>query len=393
MSKRGNGTGSIQQRGSKYVVILTLGKDEMGKQKRTSRRFPTLEQAQRYLEEQTTPPASGGATTGNEAILAINLQTSVLDYLQEWLRLRQSHIRIKTHQEYHRIIDLHLKSSLLADVTLGSLTPLHLERLLLGEITAGKTVKHARCVLRTLKAALNQAVDWNLLSFNPVLRVKAPRVSHQKMQVWTADEVRTFLDCCKVEKPRLYALFYLALTTGLRRGELLGLHWQEVDLDRQEVQVKFSLVQCGARAVLGDPKTHASYRRISLSADTVQVLKSHLVMQEQEEKHWKDLLLEEESLLFPSIRGGFQLPSNLIKVFHKLIGLAGVPRIRLHDLRHTAASLLVRQGVPIKVVAERLGHQDASMTLRVYTHVYEEQRKEAALTLNDLLKDPAKQIR
>ncbi|WP_146891593.1 tyrosine-type recombinase/integrase, partial [Deinococcus cellulosilyticus] len=314
MSKRGNGTGSIQQRGSKYVVILTLGKDELGKQKRTSKRFPTLEQAQRYLEEQTTPPASGEATTGNEAIPAINLQTCVLDYLEEWLRLRQPHIKIKTHQEYHRIIDLHLKSSLLADVTLGNLTPLHLERLLLSEITAGKTVKHARCVLRTLKAAFNQAVDWNLLSFNPILRVKAPRVPHQKMQVWTADEVRTFLDCCKVEKPRLYALFYLALTTGLRRGELLGLHWQEVDLDRQELQVKFSLVQCGARAVLGDPKTQASHRRITLSADTVQVLKSHLVLQKQEEKHWKDLLLEEESLLFPSTRGGFQLPSNLIKV-------------------------------------------------------------------------------
>ncbi|MFC5601630.1 tyrosine-type recombinase/integrase [Deinococcus cellulosilyticus] len=80
-------------------------------------------------------------------------------------------------------------------------------------------------------------------------------------------------------------------------------------------------------------------------------------------------------------------------MFHKLIGLAGVPRIRLHDLRHTSASLLVRQGIPIKVVAERLGHQDASLTLRIYTHVYEEQRKEAALTLNDLLKDTAKQVR
>ncbi|UBV44809.1 site-specific integrase (plasmid) [Deinococcus taeanensis] len=193
------------------------------------------------------------------------------------------------------------------------------------------------------------------------------------------------MDHCKKTHPRWYALFYLALTTGMRRGELLGLRWQDLGLESGEVRIRQSLVQSGSRAVLNEPKTSASRRRILLSADTIDVLRAHQTRQGQELSRWKARSPIEMDLVFPSTVGRFQLPSILVKIFHRLVREAGLPDIRIHDLRHTCASLLVRQGVPIKAVAERLGHQDASLTMRVYTHVYDDQRRAAALSLDDLL--------
>lgn len=243
--------------------------------------------------------------------------------------------------------------------------------------------------LRLVKLTLSQAVDWGLLAFNPAARVRAPRRPRAVLQVWTPAEASIFLRTCQGYQPRLYALFYLALTTGLRRGELLGLHWHDIDLDRGELFVRGSVVQCGARAVLSEPKTPSSCRCVLLSPDTVMVLRAHHVQQAHEQRQWKLCTPAETGLVFPSTVGRFQLPCTLVKIFHKLTKLAGVRRIRFHDLRHTAASLLVRQGVPIKAVAERLGHADASITMRVYTHVYEEQRRQAALPLAELLSDVA----
>lgn len=130
-----------------------------------------------------------------------------------------------------------------------------------------------------------------------------------------------------------------------------------------------------------------SRRRLLLAPETVTVLRKHREDQHVGQGRWKTRSEQEEDLVFPSSVGRFQLPCTLVRLFHKLIILAGVPRIRFHDLRHTVASLLVRRGVPIKAVAERLGHTDASLTLRVYTQVDEEQRRFPALSLQMLLSD------
>lgn len=382
MPKRGNGKGSLQQRGEKWLARYTLGRDEQGRQRRLARSFERLEDAQAWLEQHHRREQPGQP----EAL--VNLHADALTFrafLLEWLAVKKHQVRDKTWQDYERVVRVHLSASSLGEVPLGALTPLHVERLLLALLTAGKSPTLAFVVLRVVKLALRQAVDWGVLAFSPAARVKAPRRQRHEMRVWTPQQVQQFLSCCQKHQPRLYALFYLALTTGLRRGELLGLHWNDVDEESGELFVRWNLVQCGSKAVLSEPKTAASRRRVLLSPDTLAVLREHRERQQGERRRWKPRGSQEEGLVFPSTVGRFQLPCTLVRLFHQLVGLAEVPNIRFHDLRHTAASLLVQRGVPIKAIAERLGHSDASLTLRVYTHVYDEQRREAALPLNELL--------
>lgn len=388
MPRRGNGRGSIQQRGERYVAVHTLGQDEKGRQRRKTSRFDTREEAEAWLRRQNTTPNVDFGFSENALAVCLGRETLFSTFLTTWLSAKRHQVREKTWREYERVVRLHLVPSILGPIALGALTPLHIERLMLNLLTAGHSATLAFVVLRVVKLALGQAVDWGLLPFNPAARVKAPKRPRKEMRVWTPQQARTFLDACRKHQPRLYPLFYLALTTGMRRGELLGLHWDDVHLDRGELLVRFSLVQCGPKAVLSDPKTPASRRRVLLSPDTVTVLREHCTRQEAEKGRWKECSPPEEGLVFPSTVGRFQLPCTLVRIFHKLVVLAGVPDVRLHDLRHTAASLLVRRGVPIKAVAERLGHRDASLTLRVYTHVYEEQRREAVLSLDQLLGEP-----
>lgn len=384
MPKRGNGQGSLQQRGHRWVAAFSLGKDANGKLRRLVRTFDHQEEAQAWLDQHTR-------SRGQEDPVPLEVcHPDVLtfgSFLGEWLTIKRHHVREKTWRDYERVVRLHLLPSGLASLTLGTLRPLHIERFLLTLLAANRSPTLVFVVLRVVKLALGQAVDWGLLAFNPASRVKAPKRRRQEMRVWTPQQVKTFLTCCEEHQPRLYALFHLALVTGMRRGELLGLHWRDVDLERGELLVHVSVVQCGAKAVLNEPKTPASRRRLLLAPETVAVLRQHRERQQAGKGRWKARSEQEEDLVFPSSVGRFQLPCTLVRLFHKLIILAGVPHIRFHDLRHTAASLLVRRGVPIKAVAERLGHTDASLTLRVYTHVYEEQRREAALSLQMLLSD------
>lgn len=384
MPKRGNGQGSLQQRGHRWVAALSLGKDADGKLRRLVRTFDHQEKAQAWLDQHTR-------SRGQEDSVPLEVcHPDVLtfgSFLGEWLIIKRPHVREQTWRDYERVVRLHLLPSGLASLTLGGLRPLHIERFLLTLLAANRSPTLVFLILRVVKLALGQAVDWGLLAFNSASRVKAPKRRRQEMQVWTPQQVQTFLTCCEEHQPRLYALFHLALATGMRRGELLGLHWRDVDLERGELLVRVSVVQCGAKAVLSEPKTPASRRRLLLAPETVAVLRQHRERQQAGKGRWKARSEQEEDLVFPSSVGRFQLPWTLVRLFHKLVTLAGVPHIRFHDLRHTAASLLVRRGVPIKAVAERLGHTDASLTMRVYTHVYEEQRREAALSLQMLLSD------
>ncbi|GGJ59171.1 tyrosine-type recombinase/integrase [Deinococcus roseus] len=306
-------------------------------------------------------------------------------FLETWLKVKKHRVKAKTWLDYERMVRLHLLSLQVSGLHLKGLSPLHLEGVMLSLISKGSSPALLKAALRVLKVALGQAVDWQLLTWNPASRIKAPLKGQREMQVWTAEQTSAFLNFCQQHAPARYALFHLAITSGMRRGELLGLHWQDIDFARGELWVTCSLVQEGSRAVLSDPKTLSSKRRIVLAEDTLQVLQDHRRMQKEAPSKKEPQQAGEEGLVFPSKRGTFQVPNNLLKIFKKLMVAAGVPMIRFHDLRHTAASLLVRHGVPIKVVAERLGHKDASLTLRVYTHVYEEQRREGALPLKTLL--------
>ena len=218
------------------------------------------------------------------------------------------------------------------------------------------------------------------------------------MQVWTAEQVAAFLAVS--ETHRMHAAFYLALLTGMRRGEVLGLQWDDVDFARSRLRVRNNLVEVrgegtagkqhagkatvsSVRARIQTPKTDASRRTVVFSPGTMSKLKEHQAQQRREQaaavEAWQG-----QGFVFASELGGPTDPRTLYGWFRTLVKVAGLPPIRIHDLRHTAASLMIRQGISPKTVSDRLGHSDVAFTLRVYAHLYDDQREEAAFDLSDL---------
>ena len=374
MAKRANGEGYIGRRkdGSGWGGYLTLGYDANGKQQRRYFSAKTQAEAREKLQTLVAERNSG------------NISTEVLSlaaYLDRWLEHKQRDVKFNTHRSYEMTARVHVKPHL-GKIQLDKLTPLSIEQMVSALLAAGRSAKVALGCVKLLRTALAQAVRWQLVGRNVAQLVKPPKHNVKEMHAWTPDEASRFLAVARSH--RLYALFYLALTTGMRRGELLGLKWESVNVLTGMLIVQHNLIDRVSSVTLESPKTRASRRTISLSPDTVEVLQGHRhsqwLAQCQLGAAW-----QEHGMVFPSDTGTLMFPSNLSRIFRRLCIQAKVPVIRLHDLRHTAASLLIRANVPPKVVADRLGHTDPGFTLRVYAHVYEEQRRAAALPLEQLL--------
>jgi integrase len=218
-----------------------------------------------------------------------------------------------------------------------------------------------------LRAALNQARRWNLLSRNAAELVDPPKCKRFKIEPLSPEQARVLLKAAKGNKHE--ALYAVALACGLRQGEVLGLHWQDVDLEKGCVVVSQALQrQRGAGLVFTETKTDRSRRAIALPSPLVAALKEHRVRQLEERlaagSHWRDM-----GLVFSSSVGTPLEPRNLFRNFKALLKKARLPDVRFHDLRHSAASLMLAQGVPLRVVMEVLGHSSISLTANTYSHV------------------------
>jgi integrase len=303
-------------------------------------------------------------------------------YLDAWLEHKTRETRATTVASYRGIVNAHLRP-ILGNHRLDKLQPVHVDHLhktMLEKGVSRRTVQYAHVLMH---GALQHAVQRELLPRNVASAVRAPAMQRREMRVWTPEEATRFLE--NIKRHRLYAMFYLALTTGMRRGELLGLRWADVNLENARLRVRSSLVELNNKLVFSEPKTQASKRTITLAHDAVRVLEEHHESQrlerERQGSRWQD-----HDLVFPSESGTPMNSGNLVRMFKRLARAAGVPEIRIHDLRHTHASLLALNGVSPKVIADRLGHTNVGFTLQVYTHVFEEQRAVAALPLEELLR-------
>lgn len=249
-----------------------------------------------------------------------------------------------------------------------------------GKLLSPATVAGAMTLLGT---AMKHALQLGLIYRNPVEAVKRVKIPKRDLKVWEPSEVQRLI--AAITDDRLYGLVYLALTTGMRRGELCGLHW--TDIQRGVITVRHNCVIVGNRAVISTPKTEAGRRRIPLPPDTLEALKLHRTRQALERTTAGDDWLE-SGLVFTTTLGTLYHPRNLLRDWYALLDQAQVRRIRIHDIRHTYASLAIYQGLDPKALADRLGHSRASLTLDVYGHVFEEQREKAALTLKHLITRP-----
>jgi len=312
---------------------------------------------------------------------------TVAAYLAAWLAIVKLTIRPKTWKRYEQYVRLHAMPAI-GKVRLAQLTPQHLQTLYAAELDRGvspSSVNHLHTVLHT---ALKNAHRTGQAARNVADLVTPPRMAEHDMQVLNREQVRTLLETAQTAGDRHHALYVLALTTGMRQGELLGLHWREVDLDAGVLQVRYTLQRTSgppAGYIFSEPKTARSRRRIALAQGTVAALLAHRKRQLVERLSLGELW-NEQDLVFPNTLGRPMEGGDFRKrLFYPLLRRAGLPPMRFHDLRHTAATLLLLSGINPKVVSETLGHASVAITLDIYSHVLPDMQQQAAAAMDAIL--------
>lgn len=307
------------------------------------------------------------------------------EYLSRWLRDSQrGSVRESTFDRDSYLIRLHVQP-VLGRIKLSKLTPLAVQGLYRDRLDTGLSSSTVNKIHTVLHKALGQAVQWDLIPRNPAAAVKAPRPVSEEMRPLSAEEARRLLDAARGD--RLEALYVLAVTTGMRRGELLGLKWSDIDLQDARLGIRRTLtrVDNGKRHSLGDTKNKKGRRTVRLTPQAVDVLRSHLEQQLREIEDLGDLY-DDHGLVFTSEAGTPINPANLRnRSFATLLRRAGLPHIRFHDLRHTCATLLLGKGVHPKFVQELLGHATIAITLDTYSHVMPGMGDQTATAMEDVL--------
>lgn len=373
MAKRKSGEGSVfQRKDGRWVaqVRLESGKLKSSYHKSEKDANVTLRKMLHELERGT---------------LATGPQQTLKTYLEQWLEqvLKPSVRSVGTYSMYQTVVQNHLVPSL-GHIRLQRLTPQHVQTFYANKLKEGLSSKRVRGIHAVFHKALENAVKWNLIGRNVCDLVEPPIPKRHEMQPLTQEQARCLLKAAHEHK--LEALLTVAITTGMRRGELLGLHWQDIDLKVGTIHVQRSVNRFGKFGiVVSEPKTTKSRRKIVLPVFVSDILKQHREHQQEMKKEAGDLWREMD-VVFSNRHGGYMEASVLYHMFKKLLKSAGLPNIRFHDLRHSAATILLGIGVHPKVVQELLGHSNVSMTLDVYSHVLPSMQQEAMGKLDDLFK-------
>jgi integrase len=289
-------------------------------------------------------------------------------------------LRPATWLRYQQYVRLHA-APVLGRLRLSRLTPQHLQGLYADKLEEGLSPTSVRHLHAVLHRALGQAARWGLTPRNVADLVTPPRAKRRDMTTLSPEEARRFLEVAQGD--RFHSLYFLALSTGMRQGELLALHWANVDLNRGAAQVTGTLQQRGD--AITEPKTAHSRRQVALTKTAIEALRQHRIAQAEARLRlgpaWTD-----NDLVFCNEVGGFVDASNLVRrSFLPLLKRAGLPRIRFHDLRHSAATLLLSEGVHPKIVSEMLGHSQIAVTLDLYSHVTPTMQRQAAEAMEAVL--------
>jgi integrase len=375
MARRGPNEGNIYQRADgRWEARLHLGY-QGGRRVRKSFYGHTRRAVQEQLTRALRDVQRG-------LPLASEDRMTVEQYLRRWLaETVKPAVRPSTYRSYEMLVRVHLVPEL-GRIALGKLMPQEVQRLLNSKLADGlspRSVHHLHAVLRR---ALNQAYRWELIPRNVALLVDPPRVPSFEVRPLTPDQARLFLDAAAGN--RLGALFVVALALGLRQGEVLGLSWEDIDLQARTLTVRRSLQRIDGVLRLVEPKTSRSRRMLTVPTLVVDALRAHRTRQ-LEERLWAGARWREYDLVFTSTIGTPLDGTNVTHRLHILLEQAGLPRQRFHDLRHACASLLLAQGVHPRVVMETLGHSQISLTMNTYSHVMPDLKSEAAERMQAIL--------
>ncbi|CCW12895.1 tyrosine-type recombinase/integrase [Rhodococcus aetherivorans] len=314
---------------------------------------------------------------------------TVAQYLTKWLSEKRHTLKPRTlfgYSEFvHKRINPHIGT-----IKLEQLRHEHVVRLVDTLIEEGRGPSTIKSVLAVLRSALSDAVRHKRLTHNAAQHVQPPAYRAPERQPWTAAQAAQFLD--HIHDDRLAPLFEVLIGTGLRRGEVLALQWEDVDLDNRILRVRRSVTDVKGKLVIGAPKTKASAGWVGLSTRMVAVFERQRANQGAERAMWGEAY-EDNDLVFARENGAMLRPEYVLKRFHALSETAGLPLVRLHDLRHLAASLMLQNGVPLPLVSKTLRHSQVSITADLYGHLSPEAAHAAADALGGVLDAAAAELR
>ena len=376
--KRANGEGSIRKRkDGRWEGRYTAGHDpETGKAIYKNVLGKTQAEVKEKLKQAIGEAQALDITKAGKYTVGEWMEV----WFQDYAKIK---VRPSSHQTYQGYIHNHIRPNI-GDIPLGKLTSLDLQKFYKKLLAQGRvdrveakgqpkglSAKTVRNIHQILSSALKLAQEHRLILTNPAEGCALPRVEHQEMKTLTTVQLASFFR--EARESGVFELYYLELATGLRRGELLGLKWEDINLERGDLRVRRQVSRINGEVVEAPLKTKNAYRTLPLAEDTVSVLK------EQRRK------VGNSPWVFPSPNGGPISPDSVLHMLHRVLKRAGLPKVRFHDLRHTFATLALQNGVDVKTVSGMLGHFSAGFTLDTYAHITSAAQRQAAQTMGSVL--------
>ena len=375
--KRANGEGNIRKRkDGRWEGRYTAGHDPVtGKQIFKNVLGKTQTEVKEKLKKALVEAGQVDFTKSG--------QYTVATWMDNWFEnVAKIKVRPSSHQTYKGYIDNHIKPNI-GKIPLEKLTTMDLQKFYRKLLTKGRverieskdqpkglSAKTVRNINQVISSAMDLAVAQKIILTNPTNACELPKAEHKEMQTIPAEQLQAFLD--EARATGVYEMYYIELATGLRRGELLGLKWTDIDWKNGIIKVRRQVARVDGQIVEAPLKTKNSYRAVSISPQAIEVLR------EQKRK-------TNDQYVFPSPNGGPISPDSVNNMLKRVLERAGIPKVRFHDLRHTFATIALQNGVDIKTVSGMLGHFSAGFTLDTYAHVTTGAQKEAAQTLGNIL--------
>ncbi len=374
MSKRGQNEGSIYKRpDGRWTSVINLGY-QGGKLKRQYFYGKTREEVAGKLTEALQKHRQGLPVAFEKQNLG--------QFLERWLEdsVKPS-VRPNTYSSYEQNVRLYLKPHL-GSIQLSRLTPQHIQSFMNAQLKEGRSSRLINYQRTVLRCALNEAVKWNLVARNAAALVDPQRYIKGEIVPLNAEDANKFLEAIKGDP--LETVFHVALSLGLREGEILGLRWQDVDLDKRIVHVRCSLQRIDKKLRLVEPKTEKSKRTLPIPDSLLSSLRAHRTKQ-LEDKLAAGAEWQENGLAFTTSRGTPLSARNVIRSYHRLLAKGKLKRRRFHDLRHSCATFLLAKNIPARTVMDILGHSNISLTMNTYSHVMPEMLRDAADAMNEVM--------
>jgi integrase len=373
--------GYFRKRGEKWSFTVDIGRDPVtGKRKqKTVSGFRTKKEAEAACAELLSKL--------NKGIYVEETDCTVDEFMEHFFRVYvRAQLRKRTIENYERVHKNYIHPALGA-IKLKDLNVPMIQKMFSDMNEKGLSSSTLKTTYVVLKNALNKAVQWEMLQRNVMDKIPCPKVEKKERVTWTLEQAKQFLDMSRKRNPNYYIAFLLAIFTGMRKSEILGLQWKDIDFDNNLIYIQRSLLyKKGGEYEFDDVKSASSRRTIAIDSFVSAELKKHKIRQ-NEYKLAFGPEYQDWNLVVTTYKGTPMNQRALSTELYLIQEKLGLPKIRFHDLRHTHATILLQLGANPKVISERLGHSDIGITLDIYSHVIPNMQKEAAEKIAQAMKE------